>query len=278
MRFSQRAGLAPVRSLLQTDSVDLALRNRLWNVLTRLVWDSHRSNSSYYTHLTRNSNLFSLIRAYWSEHFVQALDQIPESFVDALSELRDYFFKCQWFEVYDFIEFTANHLQEHRERFIQLCNQAFVQELSSYRFIDAQIVRTTSDVEINSIEQAIDGAGAGAAEHLRTAMRLLSDRSKPDYRNSIKESISAVESVVQRLAGDKSVTLADGLKKISKLTPHPALNKAFGALYGYTSDADGIRHAMLDEGSSVDFADAMFMLVTCSSFVNYLLEKSSDLS
>lgn len=281
MRFSQRAGYTPVRSLLQTDSVDEALRNRLWNVLQRLVWDTHRSTSSYYTGLTHNSNLYGLIRAYWSDYFVRAIDQVPDDIYDSISALREYFFKCEWFEVYDFIEFTARHIPEHEDRFIDLCNEALEKELSAYRFVDDQIVRTTSDAEINAIEQAMQNpnAGSGSAEHLRTAMRLLSDRTNPDYRNSIKESISAVESTLQKLTGDQSATLGEALKKLPKFSSaHPALSKAFSALYGYTSSADGIRHALLEEESSVDFSDAMFMLVTCSAFVNYLLEKTTSQS
>ena len=54
---------------------------------------------------------------------------------------------------------------------------------------------------------------------------------------------------------------------------HQALKKAFSALYGYTSDADGIRHALLDE-STLTKADARFMLISCSAFVNYLKELS----
>jgi len=40
-------------------------------------------------------------------------------------------------------------------------------------------------------------------------------------------------------------------------------------MYGYTSDADGIRHKLLDE-ATIDFEDAKFMLVSCSAFVNLL--------
>jgi hypothetical protein len=43
-------------------------------------------------------------------------------------------------------------------------------------------------------------------------------------------------------------------------------------MYGYTSDAEGIRHALLEE-PTLEQADAIFMLVTCSAFVNYLRAK-----
>ena len=53
---------------------------------------------------------------------------------------------------------------------------------------------------------------------------------------------------------------------------HAALRQAFEKLYGYTSDADGIRHAMM-EGSDVQSEDAKFMLVSCSAFTTYVIEK-----
>jgi hypothetical protein len=52
------------------------------------------------------------------------------------------------------------------------------------------------------------------------------------------------------------------------------LSKAFESLYGYTSDANGIRHALMD-ASTLGFADAKFMLVCCSAFVNFLVAKDT---
>ncbi|MCR4321721.1 MAG: hypothetical protein NUV74_15460 [Candidatus Brocadiaceae bacterium] len=111
--------------------------------------------------------------------------------------------------------------------------------------------------------------------HLKSALDLFADRKSPDYRNSIKESISAVEAICNLIAKDTKTTLGQALKEIEKkMTLHPALKKAFDSLYGYTSNAEGIRHALLDE-PTLDFEDAKFMLVSCSGFINYLLAKSS---
>lgn len=69
----------------------------------------------------------------------------------------------------------------------------------------------------------------------------LSDRRAPDYRNSIKESISAVESLVKATCGSEKGTLGELIKEIGRRHPvHPALEAAYGRLYGYTSDAKGI--------------------------------------
>ena len=52
-----------------------------------------------------------------------------------------------------------------------------------------------------------------------------------------------------RIVSEKpKATLSDALKAIEKNgLLHEALKDGFIKLYGYTSDADGIRHAMLDE-------------------------------
>jgi hypothetical protein len=112
---------------------------------------------------------------------------------------------------------------------------------------------------------------------MKRALDLLADRKSPDYRNSIKESISAVEAICSLVAGSSSATLGQALKELEKkksVDMHPALKGAFDKLYGYTSDAEGIRHALLKE-SNLDFEDAKFMLVSCSAFINYLRAKSA---
>ena len=44
--------------------------------------------------------------------------------------------------------------------------------------------------------------------------------------------------------------------------------------YGYTSDQGGIRHALLEE-SNIDEAEAKFMMVACSAFVNFCVQRSA---
>src|SRR5205814_4142658 len=106
----------------------------------------------------------------------------------------------------------------------------------------------------------------------------MSDRKNPDYRNSIKEAISAVEATCGMISGKPKATLGDALKVLrEKGSVHPALEKAFSAIYGYTSDANGIRHALTEE-SNLTFSDAKFMVISCSAFVNYLRGKAAELN
>lgn len=49
--------------------------------------------------------------------------------------------------------------------------------------------------------------------HLRRALELLSDRENPDYRNSIKEPISAVESLSKVIAEKSNASLSKALEE-----------------------------------------------------------------
>jgi hypothetical protein len=142
--------------------------------------------------------------------------------------------------------------------------------MAAYRFVDGLITKIAEEEEIRSIEKAIDEGERLVAKHLRRSLELLSDRSNPDYRNSIKESISAVERLASHVTGEEKGTLGQLLKKLeAHIELHHALKNAFSSMYGYTSDGGGIRHA-LTEKETPDFEDAKFMLVACSAFINYV--------
>jgi len=112
--------------------------------------------------------------------------------------------------------------------------------------------------------------------HLTASLKYLSDKQNPVYRNSVKESISAVEALCKFYTGDEKATLGKALTKLEKAgSIPPAIKSAFSSLYGYTSDSSGIRHALTENDRAVSFHEAKFMLVTCTSFINYLLSKTS---
>jgi hypothetical protein len=273
--FSQRKGLKSVKSILQVDSMDEDLRNGLWNALEVFYWGK-ASRLAYRVSDLRGLDL--LLHFIWRDFFKKPVDEIPELWLRARTILRNWFFDSPWNEVYDFIEFLANNSFDEFEptKFMGFCNTTLEREMSAYRFVDGVIVQLTSDQEIAEIERAINSPTPlkPVSIHLRTALELLADKSNPDYRNSIKESVSAVESMCNLITGSKD-SLGDALKKVEgKMAIHPALKKGFSNLYGYTSDASGIRHALLEE-PNLDFEDSKYMLISCSAFINYLAAKAA---
>jgi len=270
--FSQRKGLKPTKSAVQVDSIDDALRNGLWNALLLHYWRPIEDGR------ISEEKGWKILRRLWMDHFKRPVDEVIAPFFLG-TRVKRIFAKCEWYEVYDLIEFMANQFpgESVNRQFIQFCNSLLERERSAYRFAGGRITQITSEVEISEMEEAIETSRPlkGVNAHLKTALDFLADRKSPDYRNSIKESISAVESLCRLVARNDKATLGQALKQIEdKVSTHPALKSAFSSLYGYTSDAEGIRHALLDE-AKLDFEDAKFMLVSCSAFVNYLVAKAA---
>ena len=119
-------------------------------------------------------------------------------------------------QVYDLLEFILSHFPSIYKEKIEECvddlNCIFEREFCGYRLIDGHITEITSKIEIVEIEKAIKTPLMTANEHIRTAHEHLSDRNNPDYRNSIKESISAVESICKKIANDPKTTMGKSAK------------------------------------------------------------------
>lgn len=265
--FSQRKGLAPVPETFQLNSMTGTLRTSLWNGVDIRLWSSDSFMRARYG----RPHMDEFSRSLWFSHFKLPIDSRPASNDQILQAIRQHFFSCKWHEVYDFLEFAVSARAEQDPGLPEFLNQILERELSGYRFVAGTLTDITNNEELEALEDAArDSRFSGVSAHIQRALELYSDRERPDYRNSIKESISAVESVARIAAENDKATLGDALKAINKSGHlHTALKDGFLKLYGYTSDEQGIRHAMLDE-PNLSAADARYFLVSCSSFVNYL--------
>jgi len=222
-----------------------------------------------------------LLRSVWFLFLKKPIDEFEANSRSLVDTIKTGFIEWEWFCVFDFLEFVVkiNSYEEVIDEFMSTCNRHLEREVSAYRFVDKQIVEITSEEEIKEIEQVInvDDKFHGVRQHTKTALSLMSDRKTPDYRNSIKESISAVESLCKIISRDPKATLnkaLDSIEKTGSIKFHPAQKKGYQNLYGYTSDAEGIRHALMYK-ETLSFEDAKYMLVVCSAFVNYLISKTN---
>ena len=182
-------------------------------------------------------------------------------------------------EILDLLEYICNWLfaktNSCSEHFQRNFNALFQQEYVGYRFISKRIVPITDELEISEIEQACKTPFDGARAQLQKALGFLSDRENPDYKNCVKESISAVEATCRIIAEKDSATLGEALKLLAKhgLKLHPCLNSGIDKLYSYACDQGGVRHAEHEAESIVTFEEAKLMMVTCSAIVNYLVSE-----
>lgn len=282
-RFSERIGAVEARKTLQLEEMSGELRASLWNVFF-VHFDA--GNRGTWPTLARRVAVESL--------------RVPADTIPAGSSrefLRSIFVgDTPWYTVYDTVEFLAKENDRlwglvnygviprgaHSSNSVEgKLNEVLERELAGYRFVAGELSPVTSEAEIKSIEDAVREAQVvgleGPAIHIQTAVRKLGQRPEPDYRNAIKEAISAVESVAIKICGKKNAKLSDALKILkSKGAIHGAMEKGFSNLYGYTSNQEGIRHAILEE-ANVGYAEAKYMIVACSAFVHYLLQKADEL-
>ena len=287
-RFSERIGVSKNSKTIQIDGMSDELKNSIWNLLFNL----------YNRYDNRSENYWVRVANYIAEFFRKVpKDNLSHLDYDCRNWVKDYFYRLNWCEVYDLTEFLVhnhsimtktyfsglgvyhNHDVTQLELISEL-NGLLERELSGYRFVSGFLTPISDKVEVEEIEAAVNQARGrgllGTHEHIRTALQLLGKKPTPDYRNAIKEAISAIESIVKQISGKGSPGLEGVLKQLSEhIGIHKALQSGFIKLYGYSSDEDGIRHPILDQ-PNVGFDEAKFMIVACSAFVNFLISKAED--
>ena len=195
-----------------------------------------------------------------------------------------------WFKKLDLVEEAIKYLSDREsqleeyyrakgsvvEAFITILNSHFERLNFAYRVVNKEIVEITSKEEITAIEDALQDSTDNIRMHLSKALELYAKRPEGDYSNSIKESISAVEAYCRAKTGKSSLGKALNHLENKGIIIPKTLNDAFEKLYIYTNQGDtGIRHALMDkDGTYVPSGDeALFMLVSCSAFINYLGKK-----
>lgn len=286
MKFSERYGYAKPVEVLKRGYLDEEGATAICNCYDHLAMWLNRYDVNYGGHYYDESYT-ELEEAIWCFFMNQRRDDFY-GYNRHKIVATEYILSTQndWYKKFDLIEFTMRILrntipQNDRhyaaivDNFVKLLNSTFKRLDYAYRVVDDQIVEITDQEEIAAIEEAVSQKSA-VNTHFEEALKHLSNRPTPDYRNSIKESISAVEALCREITGE--TTLVPALKSLEKngvVIPRFLLS-GIEKLYVYTNDPNtGIRHALMDDKEVPSFEEAKFMLVACSVFVNYIQGKRS---
>jgi len=268
MKFSERYGYEKPSDVIIRERITPEIQNALCNCFH---WFSDNLMYNHYVVIERYI---------WCNFLNQRVDRFRSNSDIIKNYIQNN--EIEWFRKLDLVEtvlslnFEYYHL-ETVSSFTEGLNFEFERLRFGYRVVENQIVGITSEEEIKTIETAIDENKENVKLHLNNALKLYAQRPEADYRNSIKESITAVEAFTREITGDKGLNLAK-LESTGIKIP-PVLRNSFNIIYGYTNDpATGIRHALMDETAEyVPGADeALFMLVSCSAFINYLNSKKTN--
>ncbi len=275
--FSERYGYIKVSDVIIRERITPEIQNAICSCFDKLE-QIYRFEGVPYA----KSEYEELEKQVWIKFFNQRLayynanDDIIVSNIEAPNN--------KWFRKLDLIEFSIKYIScrdnFHRtnaaKRFVDLLNSEFERLNFAYRIVNYEIVEITSEQEIQAIETAINNSPRNIQIHLNSALEKYAQRPIGDYRNSIKESISAVECYCREITEENTLGKAlNKLKGEGVVIPN-LLISAFEKLYAYTNQGEtGIRHALMDDdGNYTPTAEeAFFMLVSCSAFINYLSRK-----
>lgn len=265
MIFSKRMRYEPDIKPLQFESMDEGLMMSIHNAF--------REYEAY------NGNNTRIVYQYiWTMVMERDLDEYKARDLGySLGVIKSYFFELKWNKVYDYVEWYL-HFQLQPINLIKELNTFFEYHNSAYRIVEGKIIPISNEVELSEVSEACHTGQKAIDYHMKKAIEIFSDKNTKDYHNTIKEAITAVEAAVNIVNGTKGETLGDALKQMDvKKKMAETLKIAFDKLYGYTCDKNtGIRHALINDAQyPPDFADAKFMLVACSAFINYLMQRNS---
>lgn len=270
LTFSEREGLVELPVQLQLGEISKPMRAQLW----KDVRDSFQTTNNGYR---LSAQWSSLIEDYLIKFASAMLDDNLLNYKETAQLVKGIFEEGDYDEILDFVEFLYRHPMCSEGLRVDLRN-TFETSLCAYRFVDDVIVPISEEHEIAGVENALAVIGSssalGAKTHLSNSAVFLREGK---WAGSIRESITAVESVA-RSAAPGTKDLKSALNELGKAgyLKHKALQNALNQLYGYTSDEQGIRHALVFKGEAdADEAEAVFMFGACASFVSYLLKLSS---
>lgn len=254
MKFSERYGYVKPVEVLKRESLDSETITALCNCYDHLaMWFNHYDVNSSYRH---DESYIALEETIWCFFMNQRRDDFygyNSHKIAATEYLQSD--EYEWYKKFDLIEFTIRVLRKMTPQgdrhfmgvvnnFVTILNSTFKRLDYAYRVVDDQIVEITDKEEILAIEEAVRQTSS-VKTHLENALIHPSSRPEPDYRNSIKESISAVEALCREITGE--TTLSPALKALERkgVVMPRFLQAGIEKLYVYTNDSKtGIRHAL----------------------------------
>jgi hypothetical protein len=269
LTFEQAEGLVSLPSQLARGQISKEFRAALWAALYSDFISPYYLSGDY----ELNDPWETVLKDAHIHRYHRPVDEFFKR--GAVEDLKQTILYGSWHDVLGWLEFTLKH---------RACPDDFADAIAAimagcrlaYAVFDRQVIcPIASDAERQTLERAFADLEAsefrGARAHLRNAATELT---VGNFADSVRESIHAVESVAEML--EPSGNLAKALGKLEgSAAIHGGMKKAFLALYGYTSDEQGIRHALHESGAPVvDETDALFMIGACASFVSYLINKA----
>ena len=286
LTFSQREGRAPLPESMCLEYVSEDFRNLVWLAVDKAIEQEWIVSEDYSRgYYCENASMYHIVYDYTVKVLHWPHDNIEHSPSEHHSLLRGTILENDYDLVLTLVEFILRHnsclppLQKNLEDAFREVSLAYaVQTIKGLPTIVPRFSEESGAATQQAIETIEQKGPAGAKTHLHDAVEAINEQR---YADAVRESIHAVESVARTIDPNASKTLGPALTSLEKagVLNHPSLREGFKRLYGYTSDKQGIRHALLEEGAAdVDLDDAVFMFSACASFAAYLVNRHKQLT
>lgn len=290
MKFSHRHGYDPefVNKTFRDDAPRWVRKLYFKNILERLVCDAMSQASQ-----NKPIPVFDLIN-----EILVMVDEEPDDYylshTPAIEVLRNLVMNIPWYRFYDTVETVAEKIIEidDDDNFTQSRkNESFsfsayrqrVNELFSEYNIDWKMNESGQlelplppflEEKVKSTEERLADEFRPARAHFAKA-RAFALGSHRDAENSIKESISAIESICKTFYPDAS-TLGDALKMMRKDgSVSPMLITIVEKFYAYANAEPAVRHGS-NKDSAVLEHDAELALHFAAAFIRTLIVRRKD--
>lgn len=254
--------------------ISTRLRRELWNTARRQL-----------NELPRFDGLFIQNGAVFVEQVIGRYREMNEDEVSiryrtVMSLFKTVILEHPYNRVLDLVEMMVQHPGLSRTSFGSETRVLFEMHGAAYRLSTSfpwQFIPRSTEAQGEAAArstEALQKSGMdGASAHLQQAAGHLRHQR---YAESITASVHAVESVARLLDPAASKNLGPALNSLERsgLLNHKALKSGILKLYGYASDEQGVRHALLDKkAADVGEDEALFMYGACACFAAYLADK-----
>ena len=283
--FSRRHGYEPLPEAMRLEHLSEEFRIQIWNLVrSRLVEVSRYIAGT--TFFLDDAKPF--IERVLGRLTGRPEDEVNTDYKSTMAFVKNVVLTDNFYSVLDLLEIVCNDDAIHaiKRPFARQVHHLFEHHAAPYRFDISRppfhFIPRGSKEQGEATQQALDTLRQakmdGASAHLRKAAEAINGGR---YAESVGNSIHAVESVARLIDPNAAKTLVPALKSLKDrgVLNHDALAKAFSALYGYSSNEQGIRHALLDRSeANVGLDEAMFMYGACASFAAYLVSKHRQIN
>jgi hypothetical protein len=190
-------------------------------------------------------------------------------------EIKSHLENCDWFFVYDIIEFVLKKLNTREIiTFSEEMNEFFIMNGIGWKIKDNQIETRGDEVfetAVKNVVKVLETAKLDTAKtEIREAIIDLSRRPTPDITGAIQHSLACLECVSREITGDRKLTMGKIIEKYPNIVPKP-LDNAIEKIWGFASNQG--RH--LQEGQAPEYFEAELVVELTTAIATYLGKKFS---